>query len=601
MLFVRRLNWFFRKRWPFYAATMLLIAGNSYMNAVPPRMVGQTIDRMLNGTLTWGGLTSTIWLLLGLAVATYIATYLWINALFGSSVLLNKQLRDRLLAHWTRMRPSFFQRNRSGELMALATNDIEAVSNTAGFGVVTITNTIAGVVVVVASMILYIDVRLMIAALLPMPFLALAINKLGKRMRAHFTAAQREFGVMNDHVLESISGQRVLRSYVQEARDLEAFDRVTQNVMEKNIRVAQTNSLFMPTISAIAGVSFAIAIGYGSYLVVHNAITLGEMVTFNIYLGLLVWPMIAFGDFINILQRGNASVNRIEESLSQQPDVTEPLDPVEPEAAGDVEFRGLTFRYPGTDVDRLRDIRLVARRGDTIGVVGKTGAGKSTLLKQLLRQYPGPSGAVTISGVSIDRIPLERLLGWIGYVPQEHMLLSRSIRDNIALGKPDASEAEVLEAARMAFLAGDLERMPAGLGTIVGENGVMLSGGQKQRIGIARALLVRPEILLLDDALSAVDARTEAAILDEVRRSRAGKTTFIATHRLSAVKHAQRIVVLDEGRIVEEGTHESLMLLGGWYKRQYERQQLEESLSEDGGNETSGTNGTNGTDGTVDS
>ncbi len=566
---------------------MLLISANSYMNTVAPRMVGQTIDSMLNGTLTRAGLSSTLWLLLGIAVAMYVTTYVWINALFGSSALLNKQLRDRLLAHWTRMRPSFFQRNRSGELMALATNDIEAVSNTAGFGVVTITNTIMGVIVVVASMIYFIDVRLMIAALLPMPLLTVAINVLGRRMRAHFTAAQQRFGVMNDHVLESISGQRVLRSYVQEKSDLAAFDRVTKDVMEKNIRVAQTNSLFMPAISAITGISFAIAIGYGSYLVVHNEITLGEMVTFNIYLGLLVWPMIAFGDFINILQRGNASVNRIEESLAQQPDVTDPADPIRPEAAGDVAFRGLTFRYPGADVDRLKDIRLEARRGDTIGIVGKTGSGKSTLLKQLLRQYPIPAGGVTVSGVPIDRIPLDRLLGWIGYVSQEHLLLSRSIRDNIALGKPEATEEEVLEAARMAFLTEDLERMPEGLDTIVGENGVMLSGGQKQRIGIARALLVRPDILILDDALSAVDARTEAAILDAVRRSRAGKTTFIATHRLSAVKHAQRIVVLDDGRIVEEGAHEELMQRDGWYKRQYERQQLEESLLEDG------TNGTN--------
>ncbi|HZG57696.1 ABC transporter ATP-binding protein [Paenibacillus sp.] len=582
MLFVQRLRWFFRKRWPFYVITMALIAGNSYMNSVAPRLVGDTIDSIMSGGLTRQSLDATVGLLLAIAVAMYLATYVWINSLFGSASLLNKELRERLLAHWTRMKPSFFQRNRSGELMALATNDVEAVSNTAGFGVVTITNTITGIVVVVVSMILYVDVRLMFAALLPMPLLTVAINVLGRRMRTQFGVAQQRFGVMNDHVLESISGLRVLRSYVQEEKDIEAFDRVTKDVMEANIGVARTNALFLPVISAVTGISFAIAIGYGSMLVTRGAITLGDLVTFNIYLGLLVWPLIAFGDFINILQRGNASVNRIEDSFAQQPDVTEPAEPAPVAAAGDIAFDGLTFRYPGSELDRLKDIRLSARRGETIGVVGKTGSGKSTLLKQLLRQYPIEPGRLTVSGVGIERIPLARLLGWIGYVPQEHMLLSRSIRDNIALGRPEATEDDIVEAARKAFLAEDLARMPAGLDTIVGENGVMLSGGQKQRIGIARALLVDPDVLVLDDALSAVDARTEAAILDEVRRSRVGKTTFIATHRLSAVKHAHRIVVLDDGRIVEEGDHDALMRRGGWYRRQYERQQLERSLLEEG-------------------
>jgi ATP-binding cassette subfamily B multidrug efflux pump len=582
MLFVRQLSWFFRRNWPFYLFAVTLLAANSYLNTVAPRLVGVSIDQMLNGALTRRDLAFTVMLLAAVSVSMYVMTYLWINVLFGSAVLLNKQLRERLFAHWTRMKPSFFQRNRSGELMALATNDIEAVSNTAGFGVVTITNTIMGVLVVVVSMVVYIDVRLMAAALLPMPLLTVAINKLGKRMRVNFTAAQQSFGTMNDHVLETISGMRVLRSYVQERQDVSAFDRVTKDVMEKNIQVAHTNSLFQPVISLIVGISFAIAIGYGSYLVIHNEITLGEMITFNIYLGLLTWPMIAFGDFINILQRGNASVLRIQDSLHQQPDVSDPPEAVEPAAPGDIVFHGLTFRYPGAAADSLRDIHLWVRRGDTIGIVGKTGSGKSTLLKQLLRQYPVEPGKLTVSGVPIEQIKLSRLLTWIGYVPQEHLLLSRSIRDNIALGRPDASEAEIAEAVGMASFASDVEQMPEGLQTIVGENGVMLSGGQKQRVGIARALLVKPEILLLDDALSAVDARTEAAILEQVRQSRAGKTTFIATHRLSAVLHAQHIIVLDSGAIVEEGTHEELMGAGGWYRQQFERQQLEQSLLDDG-------------------
>jgi ATP-binding cassette subfamily B multidrug efflux pump len=582
MLFIQQLRWFFRKNWPFYLFSIVMMGGNSYLNTVAPRFVGDTIDQILNGTLTRSGVTVTVVLLLVISVSMYVMTYLWINALFGSAVLLNKQLRERLVGHWTRMRPSFFQRNRSGELMALATNDIEAVSNTAGIGVVTITNTIMGVIVVVVSMVVFIDVRLMAAALLPMPFLTYAINKLGKRMRVHFTEAQHSFGTMNDHVLETISGMRVLRSYVQEKQDVSAFDRVTKDVMEKNIRVAHINSLFQPVISLIVGISFAIAISYGSYLVIHNEISLGEMITFNIYLGLLTWPMIAFGDFINILQRGNASVLRIQESLQQHPDVSETDEPVELDMPGDIIFYGLTFRYPTGTSDSLRGISFSVRRGDTIGIVGKTGSGKSSLVKQLLRQYPVASGRLTISGVPIERIRLTSLLSWIGYVPQEHLLLARSIRDNIALGKPEATEEELAEAIEMASFTKDVERMPEGLRTIVGENGVMLSGGQKQRVGIARALLVRPEILLLDDALSAVDARTESAILEQVRKHRVGKTTFIATHRLSAVMHAQHIIVLDEGEIIEEGTHEQLMNTGGWYRHQFERQQLEESLLDDG-------------------
>jgi ATP-binding cassette subfamily B multidrug efflux pump len=582
MHFIRQLSWFFRKRWPFYFVTIVLICCNSYLNTVAPRLVGDTIDRILDGALTPQGLFQIVALLFAIAVSMYAMTYLWINALFGSASLLNKQLRERLLAHWTRMKPSFFQRNRSGELMALATNDIEAVSNTAGFGVVTITNTIAGVFVVVVSMIVYVDIRLMLAALVPMPFLSVAIQYLGRRMRDNFTAAQQSFGTMNDHVLESISGMRVLRSYVQEKDDLEAFDRVTKDVMEKNIQVAYTNSLFQPVISLVVGISFAIAIGYGSFLVMRGEITIGEMITFNIYLGLLIWPMIAFGDFINILQRGNASVNRIQNSFRQQPDVTDSEQPLAPAFPDDIVFDGLTFRYPTAETESLQSIRLTVRRGETVGIVGKTGSGKSTLLKQLLRQYPAEPGRLTISGVPIERIPQEVLLRWIGYVPQEHLLLSRSIRDNIALGKPDATDAELAQAIELASFREDIERLPEGLQTIVGENGVMLSGGQKQRVGIARAMLVQPDILLLDDALSAVDVRTEAAVLEQVRRNRSGKTTFIATHRLSAVKHAQHIIVLERGEVVEEGTHEELLLLGGWYKEQYERQQLEQSLLEDG-------------------
>jgi len=582
MTLLYKLRWFFGKRWPFFAVSVVLIAFTSFLNTIAPRMVGRVVDRIRDGTLDSATLYQTVWLLLGIAVTMYLTVYVWNNLLFGSAVLLDKMLRDRLFRHWTKMTPSFFQRNRSGELMALASNDIQAVSNTAGFGVVTMVNTFVGTGIVVVSMVVFISFKLMLAALLPLPLLAFAISKLGKTIRQRFMAAQESFGQMNDHVIESVSGMRVLRAYVQEEKDIEAFERVTADVMEKNIKVGYTNALFQPAISSIVGLSFAIGIGYGSYLVFHNEITLGELVTFNIYLGLLIWPMIAFGEFVNILQRGNASVDRIEANMEQQPDVQEVERPIDVSLPETIVFRNLTFRYPESAADSLQHIDLHITRGQTIGVVGPTGGGKSTLLKQLLRQYPLPEEQLLIAGVAAEQLSLSRLQGWIGYVPQEHLLLSKSIRDNIVLGRPEASDEEVAQALVKASLHRDIAQMEEGVRTLIGENGVTLSGGQKQRLGIARALLLDPEILILDDALSAVDARTEAAILNEIRETRQGRTTLITTHRLSAVTHADYIVVLDGGRIVEEGSHDELMRIGGWYASQYDRQKLEEHLLEGG-------------------
>ncbi|HEY0826961.1 MAG TPA: ABC transporter transmembrane domain-containing protein, partial [Bacilli bacterium] len=558
-------------------AIFLMVIVN-ILNIIPPKMIGDVIDLIRVGKLTGEALTQTVWLLIGLAVFIYVVTYIWITRLFGSSILLEKVLRSRLLSHLTRMSPSFFHRNRTGDIMALATNDILAIGNTAGYGVLTLVNTVIGTSVVLVTMITLIDYKLMLAALLPLPFLAYAINRLGKTMRKHFLTSQQAFGFMNDQALESISGMRVLRSYVQEDKDVQAFDKVTQDVMNKNIKVAYINSLFQPVISTIVGLSFSIGLGYGSYLVFNGQISLGQLVSFNIYLGLLIWPMISFGEFINILQRGSASADRLETNFIQNADVTDRDSLVDVKLPASIEIRDLAFSYPGSNNNSLEHISLRIEHGSTLGIVGRTGSGKTTLLKQFLRQYPVEDQKIIIDNVPIESIPLDRIKGWVGYVPQEHLLLSKTIKHNIALGKPEASVKEIEHVIEMAFFTNDIAGMPNGLETIIGENGVMLSGGQKQRISIARALLVDPEILMLDDALSAVDAKTESIILHNIRKTREGKTTLIATHRLSAVRHAQWIIVLDEGRIVEEGPHGTLMALDGWYAKQYIRQQMEASL-----------------------
>lgn len=349
------------------------------------------------------------------------------------------------------------------------------------------------------------------------------------------------------------------------------------------MRVAIIDSLFEPTVKLLVGISYLIGIGYGAYLVFQSDLTIGELVAFNVYLGMMIWPMFAIGELINIMQRGNASLDRLNHTLSYKPDVTDAAQPKTLQEPGDIEFDHVTFRYPTSSKDNLIDVSFTVRKGQTIGITGKTGSGKTTIVKQLLRQYPAGDGQILLSGVPIQNIELDQLFQWIGYVPQDHILFSKSVEQNMRFGHRDAKQDELAQAIKDAYFEKDLRLLPEGLETMVGEKGVALSGGQKQRISIARALLIDPDILILDDSLSAVDAKTETAILENLRQNRHGKTTFITTHRLSAVEHADLILVMEEGRIVQKGTHNELIQQDGWYKEQFLRQQLTNQL--EGGDE----------------
>lgn len=578
----RKLGWFFKQEKKSYLVGVFSLFIVALLQLIPPRVIGIVVDEIATDKITQQSLLMWLGVLLFSAIGQYVLRYVWRVRIWGNSAKLEKIVRERLYKHFTDMDNQFFQKYRTGDLMAHATNDIKGVGRVAGAGILTSADAISVGLTTIIAMLFVVDWRLTLIAIIPLPLLALASRILGKMLHSRFREAQASFSGLNDKVQESIQGIKVIKTFGQEKEDIEEFKEQTANVVEKNRNVYKIDSLFDPIITFIMGISYILTISVGGTLIIENVITIGDFVTFVNYIGMLVWPMFAIGRLFNIIERGNASYTRIEQLMKETPSIVETKHAITTPITGDILFSVDEFIYPGTDVAALQDIHISVKKGQTLGIVGKTGSGKTTLFKLLMREYDLYRGKITYNGIDIRDYSLDALLKPIGYVPQDNYLFSTTVRENIRFSNPNLSQAEVEKAATLTDIHEDIVHFPYGYDTEVGERGVSLSGGQKQRISIARAVIGNPELLILDDSLSAVDAETEETILTGLKHQRDDQTTILAAHRISSVMHADEIVVLDAGHIVERGTHEHLVSLNGWYKEMYDKQQLERILEGEG-------------------
>ncbi|MBP2099209.1 ABC transporter ATP-binding protein [Enterococcus rivorum] len=578
MSIFRKLGWFFKKEKKSYIIGVFSLIMVALVQLVPPKVIGIVIDEIAKKDFTMKSILFWIGILLTAAAAQYFFRFIWRTHIWGSAARLEKDLRKQLFHHFTRMDSVFYQKYRTGDLMAHATNDLNAIQNVAGAGILTFADSIITGGATIVAMILFVDWRLTLIALIPLPLLAVTSRVLGSKLHDAFRESQAAFSTINDKTQESITGMKVIKTFGQEQEDIQDFTGKIDDAIVKNKRVNFLDALFDPFITLIIGVSYVLTIIVGGNFILSGEITIGQLVSFISYIGMLVWPMFAIGRLFNVLERGNASYDRVNELLHEKTHIVEIENAIETTAKGRLSMKIAKFAYPKEEIATLEDISFAIDEGETLGIVGKTGAGKTTLLKLFMREYDYYDGVVSIGGQNIKNYTLDALLQSIGYVPQDHFLFSMTVRDNIRFANPDFTQEEVEEAAKMAYIDEDIKAFANSYDTLVGERGVSLSGGQKQRISIARALIVQPELLILDDALSAVDAKTEEAILSNLKVARKEKTTIIAAHRLSSVMHAKEIIVLDDGKIVERGTHQELLALDGWYKRMWDKQQLEAKI-----------------------
>lgn len=576
MNIIRKIGWFLKLEKKRYIVGILALSLVSVFNLIPPRVIGNVVDNISSGELTNKYLLINVIYLVSAALIMYGLRYVWRLYIFGTAYNLGRLLRFRLFQHFTKMSPSFYQKYRTGDLMAHATNDINAVVMVAGGGVMSAVDASITALVTLGTMVLLISPKLSFIAILPLPFMAYAVNKLGEKNYESFKEAQESFSDLNSKVQENASGVRVTKSFGYGNNEIESFKEINKKVFIKNITASKYNALFNPMVLVFVGFSYTLTLIFGGIFISNGEMTVGELVTFVTYLDMLVWPLQAIGWLYNIGQRGDVSYGRIEKLLAEESSVKEMAKEGLVAVNGRLEYNIDNFSY--LDKSTLSEIKFSIEKGQTLGIVGVTGSGKTTLLKLLLREYDVVDGEILLNGENIKNYKLKDLRSLIGYVPQDQVLFAMSIKENIRFADPAYSDERVEEVTKLCGLYDDVKNMPDGLDTIIGERGVSLSGGQKQRIAMSRALIMDPDILILDDSLSAVDAKTENLILENLKEERKGKTTIITAHRLSAIVHADLIIVMDNGKIIERGTHDELLAQNGWYKETYSSQQLEEKL-----------------------
>ncbi|VED53458.1 ATP-binding component of a transport system [Raoultella terrigena] len=574
-----QLSWYFRREWRRYLGAIALLAIIAVLQLIPPKVVGIVVDGVTKEHYTAEKVWMWIGVLVLIAIMVYLLRYVWRVLLFGASYQLAVELREDFYRQLSRQHPAFYLRHRTGDLIARATNDVDRVVFAAGEGVLTLVDSLVMGCAVLIVMSTQISWQLTLLALLPMPVMALVIKRNGDALHERFRVAQAAFSSLNDRTQESLTSIRMIKAFGLEDRQSAQFAADAQDTGKKNMRVARIDARFDPTIYIAIGTANLLAIGGGSWMVLQGSMTLGQLTSFVMYLGLMIWPMLALAWMFNIVERGSAAYSRIRTMLEEAPAVKDGSESA-PEGRGTLSVAVREFIYPQANKASLDKVNFVLQPGQMLGICGPTGSGKSTILALIQRHFDVTQGDIRFHDIPLTRLQLDSWRGRLAVVNQTPFLFSDTVANNIALGRPDATAEQIERVARLASVHEDILRLPQGYETEVGERGVMLSGGQKQRISIARALLLEAEILILDDALSAVDGRTEHQILYNLRQWGEGRTVIISAHRLSALTEASEILVMQHGHIAQRGRHDVLAAQPGWYRDMYRYQQLEAALDD---------------------